>query len=139
MSELIHQTADILISQILEEGILYKRRREGIFDHSKTDILNKTIMSYRPNYIELDRAKCVFFSFKRDYVRFGHKKSGIVVNSEDLEQDKLYVFSNSICDAILRSIKNESLDLKEHVNTYWKTVIPFQDYDTNYREIEQHW
>ncbi|MEH6892136.1 hypothetical protein V7024_21170, partial [Bacillus sp. JJ864] len=122
MSELIHQTADILIPQILEEGILYKRRSEGIFDHSETDRLNTAIMLYRPDYIELDREKCVFFSFKRDYVRFGHKKNGIIVNSDDLEQDKLYVFSNSICGAIMRSIKNKSVDLKEHVDTYWKTM-----------------
>lgn len=139
MSILIHETPLILINQILIEGLTYEKRNYGLFSHPETEELNHAINKYRSKHINLDRNECVFFSFKRDYIKFGHNGDGVFVESNDLEQDKLFVFSNTTCGSIMWSLRNNGLNLKTYVEAYWKTMIPFQYYDQNFIEIEQRW
>ncbi|WP_142922615.1 hypothetical protein [Neobacillus notoginsengisoli] len=108
---------------------------------------NRVIDKYRPNHINLKRSKCVFFTFKRDFINMGWLEpdpvpfSGLFVDSDCLDQSKLWVFSLNLSTVITQlkqcDVKDE--DLKGFAESYWNTRFPFEYYVQNYKAIEERW
>jgi hypothetical protein len=148
MTQLFHRTPRILTNRILKQGLTYKGRNVPLFTHIETEMSNGAINKYRPNHINLDRSKCVFFTFKRDFINMGWldddpgvSYSGLFVDSDRLDQSKLWVFSLNLSTVIaqLLSCGVKDKDLKGFVECYWNSMFPFEYYVQNYKEIEERW
>ena len=131
MAKLYHVTNYYNKESILQQGL---RNRIDKTDDC-TDKVNRIINEYRPIWLDklIDRSRCIFFNIEicpRDEGRFG-----ICIDSEDLDKSKLYVCDYEIADRIWKDIidakytgKHSGIDIKDSVNEYWASMIPFKEY-----------
>jgi len=138
MTLLLHETHLIYKARILNEGLTYTARNIGMFKHTETDTLNEVLNKHRPPQCSYDRSKAVFFSCERDYIKYGNEnfENLVTVDSEALDQQKLFVFPSSMADIVLKLFKRGS-SVKTESENYWNMGFPFQFYDENHADIDE--
>jgi hypothetical protein len=131
--ELYHYIHDFNEQSIREKGLIFPKVRE---EYNDTADINYYLDQYKPMDFPtfMDRNQCVFFwSYKR-YEKTSPKRKIALVNSMDLDSEKLYIFRHDYAHAIWQNVvdapwsgKTSNYTNEEAAELYWQSGIKLDD------------
>lgn len=131
MTKLYHYTSFFAKEVIEEEGLRVDYKNDD------TLTVNETIDEHRPNNLPpfIDRSRCIFFYMKEMPSHDNDYNIAAVVDTKNIDTNKLYVFDFDIADRIWGDIidapyseEYSGICLSQSAKDYWASMIPYEEY-----------